>query len=98
MPPCWRRGEPLNPCALALFRRDAEQRIDLGGPWHGWRIAGHKLIGPGGVVWTPDTLRHARVWQKSGFAGGRVAMLPAREPVAALSAAHAPGPKSKAHP
>lgn len=60
-PPCWKRGEPLNPCALELFRAQVEQRIDLSGFWLGWRIHGHRLIGPGGARWSPETLRLAWV-------------------------------------
>lgn len=63
-PPCHVRGERLNPCAAAVFRQHVEQSFSLRGPWRGWRIERGKLIGPGRIVWTPDTLRLAAEWQK----------------------------------
>jgi hypothetical protein len=96
-PPCWRAGERLNPCALALFRRDVEQTWPLPWPWIGWRMQRGVLVGPGGMRWTPETLRHAAHWQ-SGHreADGLVRTL--ADDRAAPLGGFAPSPGSRASP
>jgi hypothetical protein len=69
LPPCLTPGQPLNPCAVAVHAQHVDGFIRLHGPWRGWKIQGHHLIGPGGVRWTVDTLAQAAAWQKSGLAG-----------------------------
>lgn len=61
-PKCVELGKPLPACAAALKRIMQEHHLDLPGPWIGWRLRGRRLLGPGGVTLTPETLRLAAAW------------------------------------
>lgn len=61
-PKCVELGKPLPACAAALKRILQEHCLDLPGPWIGWRLRGRRLLGPGGVTLTPETLRLAAAW------------------------------------
>lgn len=64
-PPCWIKGQPLNPCARRLAESITDGRIDLHGDWAGWRIRAGRLIGPGGISVTPASLRQYARWLAS---------------------------------
>lgn len=68
-PPCVDDTHQLNPCARNVYDQHVQGLYRLAGPWSGWRIQGHALIGPGGVRWTPATLHAAMTWQAYGLAG-----------------------------
>lgn len=77
MPPCCgQNGRVENACARTVYAQRVDGLIRLSGVWRGWRVQGDTLIGPGGIRWTPATLRHAERWQKAGFAGGDPVSLP----------------------
>lgn len=59
-PPCCPDGRVTNPCARTLYDARVYGRVDLpASDWTGWKIRGNKLIGPGGMTFTPATLRAA---------------------------------------
>lgn len=61
-PPCVEVGTPLNFCARAVHAQKIEGRIELPPEfWLGWRLRGKRLIGPGGMTFTPATL--AAAWR-----------------------------------
>lgn len=60
-PPCHVKGQPVNPCAKALYAQQVEGRVDLPSEhWSGWKIRGRYLLGPGGIRVSPRTLGY--VW------------------------------------
>lgn len=67
-PPCCQDGRVANRCAETVYRQRVDGFFRLTGPWVGWRIQGGALIGPGGLRFTPSTLRNA--WRQAGFADG----------------------------
>lgn len=71
-PPCVSQGNAMNWCARMRHRERVEQHIDLPAEdWKGWKIRQHRLIGPGGMTFTADTLSACwRTWIKSGFGSG----------------------------
>jgi len=64
-PPCCPSGRVENPCAQTMYRQRVDGFFRLGGDWTGWRIQGGALIGPGGLRFTPRTLRNA--WREAGL-------------------------------
>lgn len=56
-PPCLRPGEPMNPCARALYAYEVNATTDLPADWLGWRLRGRVLISPDGDRITPARLR-----------------------------------------
>lgn len=57
-PPCVELGREMNYCARSLHRAHVEGHVDLPTQWwKGWRVIKGKLIGPGGLNFTPDLLR-----------------------------------------
>lgn len=61
-PECVVLGRRLSPCAAKLHQIYVQGSFPLPGAWTGWRIQGRRLIGPGGVTLTPETLRLAAAW------------------------------------
>lgn len=56
-PPCTKPGTPMNWCARNLRNERIEGRMTLPTEWwNGWRICKGKLIGPGGMTFTPQLL------------------------------------------
>lgn len=73
-PPCWKAGAPCpNNCAAAHYWRNVWNRTDLTGPWSGWRLAGARLVAPGGEWSSPAMVDRwlAAHWRLHGYAGTR---------------------------
>lgn len=68
-PPCWQPdSECPNNCAAQLHRRVVWNHTPLYGPWHGWRMAGARLVSPSGEWIAPHLLdrwlyRHGRMFK-----------------------------------
>lgn len=50
------RSSPLNDCSAALYDAQVHNRIDLTGPWVGWRLRGRELVSPDGQRMSPQRL------------------------------------------
>lgn len=66
-PPCVEIGRPLNWCARSLHEQQIQGRMSLPAEWWpGWKIQQGKLIGPGGMRFTPAML--SALWRLNGRA------------------------------
>jgi hypothetical protein len=63
-PPCVEIRKPLNWCAAALKRQQIDGHLPLPQEWwKGWKIERGRLIGPGGMNFTPNLL--SAIWRAS---------------------------------
>jgi fructose 1,6-bisphosphatase len=66
-PPCVEPRVPLNWCARMLKAQQVDGTIDLPAEWwNGWKIQRGKLIGPGGMRFTPQFL--SAMWRAERLA------------------------------
>jgi len=57
-PPCWPDGQSCpNACAHTQHERLVHNRLELHGPWIGWRFAGRDLVSPDGDRINAERLR-----------------------------------------
>lgn len=68
-PPCWKPGTKCpNDCAARHHQQVVYNHQALNGPWAGWRLAGARLVAPGGEWIAPHQLdrwlwRYARMFE-----------------------------------